>query len=128
MNPATKNTTPWDLLCGSAIAYAPITTNPVPTIKSVKAAKTVLQFSLTFGCRQQYVFGSLVDRFPYSWISESLSREVVSSVYFSVLLIFIRQANSRQQQQQQHNNNSRGSRNKEMYTKVNLDMEIETIK
>lgn len=91
MNPATKNTTPCDLLCGSEIAYAPITTNPVPTISSVKAANTVRQFSLTFGCRQQYVFGSLVDRLPYSWISESLSREVVSSVYLSVLLKFVKQ-------------------------------------
>lgn len=89
MKPASRNTAPWDPLCGSAIAYMPMHTRPVPMISSMKAASTVRQFSRTFGWRQQYVVYVLSstppDRWPYSWINESLSRDVVSSVYLSVL-------------------------------------------
>lgn len=81
MSPATKNTTPCDVFCGSAMAKVPITNRPVPMMRSVKAARTVRQFSRTFGCRQQYVLVSSVGRLPYSWMSESLSRDVVSSAY-----------------------------------------------
>lgn len=47
---------PWDVLFVSDKEKAPIITSPVPTKSSAKAANTVLQFSLTFGCRQQVVW------------------------------------------------------------------------
>lgn len=54
-------------------------------IMTNRLTKTVRQFSRTFGCFQHNVLVSAFERFPYSWMSESESRLVVSSPGLYVL-------------------------------------------
>lgn len=77
--PASRKTKPRDPFAGAAIEITPIVSNPMPIIKRVTAANTVRQFSRIFGWFQQCVYRSDGGTLVYSCISESLSRDVVSS-------------------------------------------------